>query len=90
MKRLEDVQPAFTHTFPAVREKKAQEQTADSQQNKGHRCDRGPVDDTIEEPHDRQPERTSAPLPPAALLWNSIAQRCEISSSGVRVLEAHL
>ena len=72
MKRLRTFSPAFTHTFPAVREKKAQSSQPICSKNKGH-CDRGPVDDTIEEPDDRQPkEHLRLPLLPFGSIFMGI------------------
>ena len=76
MKRLRTFSPAFTHLSGGEGEE-GPEQPADLQQNKGH-CDHGPVDDTIEEPYDRQPKEHLR-LPAAFrqhFYENSIAQRC--------------
>ena len=66
----EDVQPRIHPHLSGGEGEEGPEQPADLQQNKGH-CDRGPVDDTIEEPYDRQPKEHLR-LPrclSAAFLW---------------------
>ena len=69
-KEAEDVQPRIHPHLSGREGEEGPEQPADLQQNKGH-CDRGPVDDMIEEPDDRQPkEHLRLPCcPAAAFLW---------------------
>ena len=66
----EDVQPRIHPHLSGGEGEEGPEQPAVLQQNKGH-CNRGPVDDTIEEPYDRQPKEHLR-LPrclSAAFLW---------------------